>query len=159
MKYYNFWLSSFSKWYIPAHPPITKSNTILPPRYWETKGIMHKGTNIDFSWTWYENMKKVIEMQLKAKIRTFWVGLSIRAIIEGTLNTIHSMKHKNVKIGLEIQFWYLKRTSDKHQKLGTLSWYNPRWTGKIAYNTDENVFKELIQGSQIIKVAVKTIIP
>lgn len=104
-------------------------------------------------------MKKVIEMQLNPKIRTFWVGFSIRAIIAGTLNIIHSRKHKSVRIGLEIQFWYLKRTSDKHQKLGTFSWYNPLWTGKIAYSTDENVFKDLIQGSQMIKVAVITIIP
>lgn len=104
-------------------------------------------------------MKNVIEMQLKPKISTFWVGLRIRAIIEGILNSMQRMKHINVRIGFEIQFWYLKRTSDKHQKFGTLSWYNPRWTGKIAYKTDENVLKDPIHGSQIIKVDVITMAP
>lgn len=69
------------------------------------------------------------------------------------------MKHKNVNIGLEIHDSYLKITSDIHQKLGTLSWYNPLCTGKIAYNTDVNDLNDLIQGNQITKTVIDTIIP
>jgi hypothetical protein len=80
-------------------------------------------------------------------------------MIEGILAKVDPKKQKNSSVCFEKWYYHLAIMSEMHQKLGTFSWYNPLWTGKIAVTTDERLSKLSSQGDQISKLTIKTINP
>ncbi len=66
----------------------------------------------------------------------FFVGRFIKANIDGRLNIVENKKHSITSMFLDKIDCQFIKTSEMHQKLGTLSWYKPRWIGNIAVATD-----------------------
>lgn len=64
------------------------------------KGIISNGRRIDFSWTWYENMKKVIEIVEKPTTRLFLEGFITRDSIEGMLRVQLERKQSPTRVAL-----------------------------------------------------------
>lgn len=62
----------------------------------------------------------------------FLLGISAPTMIEGILAIKDNNPQKMTKVLFENLDYHLRNTSVTHQKLGTLSWYSPRWTGNIA---------------------------
>ena len=85
------------------------------------RGITNNGRRIDFSCTWYENMKNVIEIVVNPRIKLLRDGSSIIETIEGTLSTTELQKQKNSSIFLLNRVYQETNTSLMHQKLGTFN--------------------------------------
>ena len=100
-----------------------------------TNGIIIKGSKIDFSWTWYENIKKVREIAVKPITIDFLVGFNESDNIEGILRTRLDTAHKTTRVDLLKCFSHCIIVSVMHQKLPTFNWYNPLCTGNIAPRT------------------------
>lgn len=104
-------------------------------------------------------MKKVSPIVAKPIVSAFLVGFTSMETTEGRLAMTDDAKQKKRSKGFEKRDYHLITMSEIHQKLGTFSWYKPRWTGKIAVVTEVSAYKLFIQGAQMIKLTVITIKP
>lgn len=57
----------------------------------------------------------------KPNVKAFFVGLKIIEVIEGMLATTEDKAQKRRSVCFEKWVYHLKRMSEMHQKLGTLS--------------------------------------
>jgi hypothetical protein len=98
-------------------------------------------------------------MQNNPKQNDFSFGLTIKLIIAGRLN--RNVKQEDIKSKVLVvnKLFQLMKILVKHQNVETYSSYNPRWTGNIAFNTEDNKSKSPIQGIQIIATVNITTIP
>lgn len=60
-------------------------------------------------------------MVAKPNVKAFFVGLNTIDAMEGMLAKIEDKAHKRRSVCLEKWVYHLKRISEMHQKLGTLS--------------------------------------
>lgn len=101
-------------------------------------------------------MKKVIDMVAKPRMKDFLVGLRIIENIEGRLRSELERKQRMTRVDFEKRDSQLNMISEMHQKFGTLSWYNPLCTGKMAVTTDCKFSMDPNQGAQSIRLTPTT---
>ena len=101
-----------------------------------SKDMGKNGKRMDFSWTWYENMKKA-NAQL-ARERTKFRGSGDRKrqwMQAGEIaRRVEKRAIKKAK-DLSNMCWTLTKRDKVHQKLATLSSNRPRATGKRRWST------------------------
>ena len=76
---------------------------------------------MDFSWTWYENMKNVRDIVAKPITSDFFVGFRPRDSMEGMLRTKLDRKQKMTKVDFAKCFYHYRTVSVIHQKLPTFN--------------------------------------